>query len=47
MAEQEIYEIQKEQEMIARVERETFQELNGFSNEENEFISWKYDDNVR
>lgn len=43
----EYLEIQREQEEIKRAEKERFQELNGFSDEENEFISWKYDDNVR
>lgn len=32
-------EIQREQELIERAEKETFQELNGFSEEENEYIS--------
>ncbi|MGF9978693.1 hypothetical protein [Viridibacillus arvi] len=36
------YEIQKEKELIEQTEKETFQELNGFSDEENEYISWKY-----
>lgn len=43
----EYYEIQNEQELIERAERETFQELNGFSDEENELISWKFVENVR
>lgn len=43
----EYYELQKEQEMIERAEKETFQELNEFSEEENEFISWKCDVNDR
>lgn len=35
-------EILKEQEMIERVEKETFRVLNGFSDEEEELIRWKY-----
>lgn len=42
MSYREWLEEQAEQEMIERAERETFQELNGFSDEENEYISWKY-----
>jgi hypothetical protein len=35
-------EIQKEQHLVERAEKETFQELNGFSVEENEFINQEY-----
>lgn len=35
-------EIQKEQELIEHAEKETFQALNGFSDEENELIRWMY-----
>lgn len=41
------FEVQREQELIAQAEKETFQELNGFSDEENELISWYYPENVR
>ena len=44
---QEHYEILEEQRLIEQAEKETFQELNGFSDEENEYISWKYSVNVR
>lgn len=35
-------EIQKEQELVEHAERETFRDLNGFSDEEDELINWKY-----
>lgn len=36
-------EIQKEQEMVVQAEKETFQVLNGFSDDENELLKWKYE----
>jgi len=38
----EYYEIQKEQVLVEQAEKETFQKVNGFSDEENEIIDWKY-----
>lgn len=38
----EYLEIQKEQELIEQAERDTFRELNGFSDQEDELINWKH-----
>ena len=35
-------EIQKEQELLERAKKETFRDLNGFSEEEDELIRWKH-----
>lgn len=40
-------EIQEEQKRIAEAEKETFQELNGFSDEENERIEAEYKNNLK
>lgn len=40
------YAIQREQEEIKQAEIETFRELNGFSEEEDETIRWKYGEDI-
>lgn len=47
MSYQDWLEEQAEQEKVLKAEIETFRELNGFSDEEDELISWKYGRKVR